>query len=208
MTETPRQLAERLAQLTWDTRPERERAQTLLMREYLRRAALWAREVGRLRPEIAEPELVLWPFADLPQALAPDVRAPAEDIALAEQGFADQGLHDTMKETCRRALHFRAVQAAGIALPRLPDPYAPLILMFERGDFFTPRPGGYVEVGSVNLKVGRMGKYLREEPFAPMDPAALDALDSGQGPRTGGGTLESARPDQRRPAGGGRGMGR
>jgi hypothetical protein len=79
---------------------------------------------------------------------------------------------------CVRALHFAALLDAGAGLPDAPpQPFEPLLVMFERGGGFRVGGGGLVEVDTLGLRAGTVEQNLRAEPVVELDEAALDALD-------------------------------
>ncbi|WP_327369959.1 hypothetical protein [Streptomyces sp. NBC_01217] len=161
---------ERLRAIDWsdDLKAfEHANSRALLMREYLRRAALWARAYG------AEQS---WPFFDIAEHIAEAIRTPPEDAAALEEilsGLAPASL----KITCRGAVRWAALRQAQIEWPGdLPDPYEPLILMYERG-------GGYfleefVDLNGAMIRLGNVESNLSAAPFLTLAPATLDALDA------------------------------
>lgn len=171
-------IATRFSLLTWERNGARERSQILLMQEFMRRSAWWVQHIIDNRTDLGRAGTALWPFGDLAYYLAPSVRAGDDLLALADRGLDAMSLHSVTRETCHRSIHFGAVQDANVAVPSLPEPYDPLIMMFERGDFFTPRPGGHMDVGTTDMRTGKMERYLVEESFVAVDAIELNAIDS------------------------------
>ncbi|MFD4942201.1 hypothetical protein ACFVYE_02230 [Streptomyces sp. NPDC058239] len=161
---------ERLRAIDWsdDLKAfEHANSRALLMREYLRRAALWARACG------AEQS---WPFFDIAEHAAEAIQTPPEVAAALEEvlsGLAPASL----KITCRGAVRWAALRQAQVEWPGdLPDPYEPLLLMYERG-------GGYfleefVDLNGVMIRLGNVESNLSATPFLALAPATLDALDA------------------------------
>lgn len=143
-------------------------SRALLMREYLRRAAAWARAYG------AEDS---WPFLDLAELVAPEVTIEpgvAAELEEALKGVAPSSL----KRTCRAAVRWAALTSTEMDLPAdLPaDPYEPLLLLFERG-------GGYfveefVDLNGAMVRLGTVDSNLAAPHFLTLLPSALDALDA------------------------------
>lgn len=167
----PRVLVERLRAIDWSDDSaayEHANSRALLMREYLRRAAHWARAYGVEKS---------WPFFDIAEHVAPEVPTPADVAAELEEvltGLAPSSL----KKTCRGAVRWAALRGAGGELPPdLPDdPYEPLLLMYERG-------GGYfveefIDLNGAMLRLGTVESNLSASPFLTLAPATLDALDA------------------------------
>lgn len=98
----------------------------VLMREFLRREALWA---GRLGVEGL-------PFVNLAHAVRPGFQCPPEllsRIAAFPQSSAE-------RTCCQNLLGWYALKDANAGLVRtfdLPDPYEPLVRFFERGGAFS-----------------------------------------------------------------------
>jgi hypothetical protein len=65
-----------------------------------------------------------------------------------------------------------------LQLPDLPDPYEPLVVLYERGGVF------FVENGVADFELRRVPlrtwqANLASEPIVEIDPAVLDAVDEG-----------------------------
>ncbi|MCX5109214.1 hypothetical protein OOK13_11855 [Streptomyces sp. NBC_00378] len=166
-----RAVIERLRAVDWSDDSaayEHANSRALLMREYLHRAARWARAYG------AEE---LWPFFDIAEHVAPEVRTPPDVAAELEEvltGLAPASL----RKTCRGAVRWAVLGSAGDRSPQgLPDdPYEPLLLMYERG-------GGYfveefLDLNGAMLRLGTVESNLSARPFRTLAPAILDALDA------------------------------
>ncbi|WP_034590387.1 hypothetical protein [Hamadaea tsunoensis] len=163
MTATPPELAYRIGRIDWSGDFTRTRSRVALMREYLRRAAWWAERLERT-PE--------WPFFDVAAAIDADVRADADLVARTTEDLTWYA-----SRTCAWALHFAELaQHPEIVRPDLPDPFEPLIVMYERGGDFTTQ-NARIEVDLVTLPKKTWVDYKVDQPYASLDPAALDALD-------------------------------
>lgn len=167
----PRVVLDRIRGITWDddfsVSLGHARSRALLMREYLRRAALWARAYG------AEEA---WPFFDVAEYVDPSVELDAEVSAELDEYIRRYVGTPSIQKSCRGAVRFAAVRAETKAeLPDLPDMYEPLLLMFERG-------GGYaieqfIDLQGVAIPRGSLENNLSATPFLTLAPATLDALD-------------------------------
>ncbi|MCX4845080.1 hypothetical protein [Streptomyces sp. NBC_00893] len=171
-TELPRAVLERLRAVDWygdwDTAYSHSRSRALLMREYLRRAALWAQAYG------AEEE---WPFFDVTEFVDPAFRpAPEVESELEDYVAHNVGTPSTAR-ACRGAVRWAALRAEGkVALPELPDPYEPLLLMFERGGGYSIEE--FIDLYGVMIPYGNFDSNLNAEPFPTPAPSTLDALDA------------------------------
>ena len=154
--------------LAFDHRQSRPR----LMKEYLRRAALWARELDGGKP---------WPFFDIAELIAPDVHPPQELADQLEVLINERIGWPAVQTSCRAALRWAALLDSGHPIPSgLPDPYEPLLLMFERGGGFITEHG-FIELDGASVSRRSVADYLSDEPvLAGFDPDYLDALDAAE----------------------------
>ncbi len=159
-------LARRIMNIDWTEKPGNRLSQVNLMREYLRRSARWSEEIGSL-----------WPFDDFARRVDPDVRADQKIVEEMEESLPTL-VFPMVVRTCSWSLHFEALRDAEIQIPDLPDPFEPLLLMYERGNSFSMEGTGYVEVGTTAIPKWSKDEYLSSEPFAPMDREQLDDMDN------------------------------
>lgn len=160
--------AERIRSIDWDADAWRTRSRVALMREYLRRSAMWAQELDADE----------WPFFDVAALAAPGVRA---DQGLVDSVAGDPNVFENgplVRDTCLWALHMEAAKNSGTALPDLPDMFEPLILMYERGGGFSLSSTGTIDVDGVGIPRQIMPRHLEDEQKAPMGWEELDSLDS------------------------------
>lgn len=169
--DAPRLLLDRLRAITWDDDFSvpllHARSRALLMREYLRRAAVWAQAYG------AE---AAWPFFDLAEYVDPSIVLDAGTSAELDAYIRLHIGTPSIQDTCRGAVHWAAVRTRTRAeLPDLPDMYEPLLLMFERGGGYAI--GQFIDLQGVAIPQGNLKKNLSTTPFLTLAPATLDALD-------------------------------
>ena len=136
----------------------------LLMREYLRRAALWARRCG---VEAA------WPFFDIAEHVDPTIRTP-DDVAAELDQFVRQVGPSSVARTCRGAVRWAGLPARGE--DDLPDPYEPLIILYERGGGFYVEE--FVDLNGVMIRLGDVESNASATPFLTLRSVTLDALDA------------------------------
>ncbi|GHF89233.1 hypothetical protein [Streptomyces thermodiastaticus] len=151
----------------WDVANAHTRSRALLMREYLRRAALWAQAYG------AEED---WPFFDVTERIAlsflldPEVEADLEDFV------ATKVPTPSTARVCRGAVRWAALSDEDkAAAADLPDPYEPLLLMFERGGGYSIEE--FIDLYGVMIPYGTFASNRDTEPFLTLAPSTLDALD-------------------------------
>ncbi|MEV4877215.1 hypothetical protein [Streptomyces cyaneofuscatus] len=142
-------------------------SRALLMREYLRRAALWAQEYG------AE---LSWPFFDIAEHVDAAITTPP-DVAAELEKLLQSLAPASLRTTCRGAVRWPALLAAHRGLPAdLPDPYEPLLLMYERGGGY--HLGEYLDLNGVMIPLGDMESNASAAPFVTLAPTTLDTLDA------------------------------
>ncbi|MDT0326820.1 hypothetical protein [Nocardiopsis lambiniae] len=160
-------LAVRIHAIDWNGNLDHTRSRVLLMREYLRRMALWTRTLDARG----------WPFYDLAEFAAPGIRATDEIV----QGVKDNPdivrQFPTVGKTCAWALHLAAARDAGASLPDLPDPFEPLIRMYERGGGFSLSTTGTIDIDGAGIHRGTLLHHLGDTPKAPETDTELNALD-------------------------------
>ncbi|MFF8619284.1 hypothetical protein [Streptomyces sp. NPDC015350] len=172
--EPSRCVVRRLRTIDWsdeDAAWRHENSRALLMREYLRRAALWADRCGAGRS---------WPFFDLTEHIDPSVRVPDGIAAELDEVLRGVG-PSSVRTTCRSAVRwavFRSGSAAGPRpdLPDLPDLYGPLLTLYERGGGFFVEE--FIDLGGAMVRLGTVESNLAARPFLTLAPATLDALDA------------------------------
>jgi hypothetical protein len=168
-------LMKRILAVAWtdsNAADEHAASRSRLMREYLRRAALWADALGG--PES-------WPVFDVAARVDPSVRADAEVVKQLDEFLEDHVPGTTTRAACRAALHWAALRdASQTPLVDLDDPFEPLIMLFERGGgFFVEK--GVIDFLFIPVRVGRWQDHVSAEPIVQLDPVALDALDGDGG---------------------------
>ncbi|WUU87320.1 hypothetical protein OHA34_22755 [Spirillospora sp. NBC_01491] len=152
--------------MQWMERARRRQSQVLLMQEFLRRSSWWAVEL----------ESEEWPFFDVARLVDPQVRADEEMIREVTEDL-DSGMGWYERRICAWALHFEALRDAGVALPDLPHPFEPLIVMFERGSEISVDGGGIIDIDFLGFRRGRARDHLTDKQLVPLEVDLLDALD-------------------------------
>lgn len=147
-----------------------ERAWGKLLSEYLRRAALWARETGGTKR---------WPLYDIAANADASVTVdPALDEALDTYLGENIGWPGT-ERACRYAVRFAALrETPGVELPDLPDPFEPLLLLWERGGEVVLDELGGAYFGAAYVGARTWAERVSEKPVVSLDPAVLDGIDT------------------------------
>jgi len=142
-------------------------SRALLMREYLRRAALWAKAYD------AEPS---WPFFDIAEHIDAEITI-SPHIADELERLLEDLAPASLRTTCRRAVRWAALRETRNDLPTdLPDPYEPLLAMYERGGGYYLEE--YLDLNGVMIPLGDVESNASAPPFLTLAPATLDALDA------------------------------
>lgn len=145
-----------------------------LIEEYFRRMILWLKALNRPR------KLLL---VDLSEMVNPDILVSREPIRMLDAHLAG---HDPLfKETMIHVLLWAAVKDSPEAKQaNLPDPYEPLVLMYERGGtFWCPflRRDGILILSDYHhaypMILPDFLLYERELPFVDLDTASLNTQD-------------------------------
>ncbi|MFE6914581.1 hypothetical protein [Streptomyces rubiginosohelvolus] len=141
----------------------------LLMREYLRRAALWAQKHS------AESA---WPFFDITEYIDPEFRLSPSLSCKLDQLL--RGQPSGVKVTCRGAVRLAELRAQNPAIVphNLPDLYEPLIRLYERGGEFITDNCGALDLTGVSFRPGRLQGNAYNTQVIPLNDAVLDALDA------------------------------
>lgn len=160
--------ADRLLAVDWnDVRPESAASRIGLMREYLRRAALWRRllQAGK------------WPFFDVAEIVAPTVAVDGDVLLRLESELIGRELPPEVVKTCLWSVKFEAVLASGAPTPGLPHMFAPLTALYERGGGFTLDLTGMIDLGGPAIRRGTLLDHHSHEPVVAVDPDELDRAD-------------------------------
>ncbi|MEU8002760.1 hypothetical protein AB0B66_16520 [Catellatospora sp. NPDC049111] len=178
-------LVGRLDGVVWDESLDHNGSRIRLMQEYLRRSALWARALGCTDH---------WPFFDIASFVDPSARVDEQTALAVRRRMGAGGARPLDAMIVRYILDFSVLESWPDGLP---DPFEPLLQVYERGGPFD-REAGRVYIGSaVGILEGTWEKYIARPPLGELGPAALDALDEAwsarrerarlAGPQPGGG---------------------
>ena len=171
MTTTNQVALDRLLAITWSANDSRINSHVALFKEYLRRSALWATALKCTE---------LWPFFDVAGQIFPDSFVPQDMIDLLNQHLKQ--FHGTrlIKQTCQWYLHWQQEKLhLNTSKEQLPDPYEPLILMYERGaTFYTEH--GFFCVSIASFSRQDITHYQEIKPLLSLESSFLDYLDQSE----------------------------
>ena len=69
-------------------------------------------------------------------------------------------------------------EVPGVELPDLPDPFEPLLLLWERGGEVVLDELGGAYFGTAYVGARTWAERVSEEPVVSLDPAVLDGIDA------------------------------
>jgi hypothetical protein len=161
------QAIERLCAINWKaTNDNRQRSHIALVEEYLRRSVLWAKALK---------DMDSWPFFDVALHILPEAQIPEH---LINQVIDKLSVDLWVERICKLYLHWAYLKdQPEITAFNLPDPYEPLIRLYERGGRFTTEHG-FLYVGLADVPRRDWRKYDLPNPIVALDDASLDQLDA------------------------------
>jgi hypothetical protein len=122
-----------------------------------------------------------WPIFDIAGALAPEVRVDPEVAAWLEEFLVTHVGGIETENVCRAAVRWATLRdTPGVRLPDLPDPFEPLILMYERGGEVIIDDSRAFNFANIRVQINLWREHLSAEPATALDPDILDALDRGR----------------------------
>lgn len=165
-------MVDRLMAIDWMDYAAADRhslSRVLLMREFLRRSAAWVDYLGGSDT---------WPFIDLAERLDPSVHIDEHLVQQLDEFISENVPEFRARKMCHAAARWAALrEQTQVELPDLPDPYEPLVVLYERGGVFSieNRVADF-ELRRVPLRTWQAN--VSPEPVIQLDRAVLDARDS------------------------------
>lgn len=148
---------------------EKSYSRAALMEEYFRRAALWLDAYGDTK---------YWPFLDLAAIVDPAVRADPAVIADIENFIDDASGSSYAMDSGAAAVQWAALTSTpGVQLRPLPDPFEPLLRLYERGGAGFRLTNGFIDFGMIMVPRGNWRMHLSPTPVVELNDEALDSLD-------------------------------
>lgn len=158
----------RIKAIKWELNDSRTASHIALLKEYLRRASLWATALGCTDK---------WPFFDVAAQIKSSLRSNEAKIEEVECHLAPLPISRTIRRFCEWFVHWSVVKnSPEITRIALPDPYEPLILLYERGgDFYREHVFLCFSVGC--FPIGKLSDHYSLSPHILLDEEVLDQLD-------------------------------
>ncbi|MGW7091494.1 hypothetical protein [Streptomyces sp. NPDC054874] len=166
------------AELSFTHGPSRAK----LMREYLRRAALWVQELEKknLTSPFGAGQPEDWPFVDIAHRIDCSVRPSAELAARLNDFLSEHASAPLTGKICRFVLSWASLPDEVLSrFPDLPDPFEPLIILFERGGGFWVE-NGFIDFVDYRVRLSGWQEHLDRQPLPSLDASYLNSLDESQ----------------------------
>jgi hypothetical protein len=170
-------LSARLLAVEWVYDAKRKKSHEALFKEHLRRQALWLNALAMTED---------FPTYDLAALVNDKIRAGNDFTNAIRRHLTTCELNSTMILTgvLESALHWAALEDLELLsdFPDLPNPYEPLVILFERHGTFTIEEMfgryviGYTERGP-SLARGPWQRYFQQEPYVELETSVLNRLD-------------------------------
>jgi hypothetical protein len=172
---------ERVKSINWEWKSDYKAGSSkLLLMEFLRRAALWAEVFNLIDvPGTGWPLLDYAAYVDSSLKINEDNDDFDELSAQAEELLVDGSPSFYTKRVCVYFVHWALVKnKIEVTKYNLPDPYEPLIVLYERGCRFQRDHTGVWEYHNTSgFPVRSAIYYLSSEPIIELDEASLDQAD-------------------------------
>jgi hypothetical protein len=166
-------LIERILAIDWHVNFDRRWSHWDLAREHVRRLALWAVALHIEYP---------YPFlTDIAEVINPSIRVSPNRLELLKNHFIERwtgGIGFWAQHIFVNALHWAAIEnSEEVTRFRLPAPYEPLIVLYERGGDIRSEHGWFF-ISSGGMKFGEISKHASPTPVVELDQKTLDAIDA------------------------------
>ncbi|MBF2048764.1 MAG: hypothetical protein IGS54_15625 [Elainella sp. C42_A2020_010] len=133
-----------------------------LMAEYLRRSALWR---NALQPSQPTHPLLF----DIAACIDPTVRADSDLVEALLDHLNQFPISLVVKRVCEQALHWAAIRdTTQVQQFSLPDPYEPLLVLFEHDEIFSTEHG-WIDVAGAGFQIQNWRDYAEKLPFVELD---------------------------------------
>jgi hypothetical protein len=147
----------------------RECSHILLFKEYIRRAALWFKALN------IELKGSGWPVFDIAAQIDQSIEDETEDENFIK--CLTTGTYYT-KVLCLYYVHWSMIKdRPEVTRFNLPEPYEPIIIMFERGCSFPRKEFNIYDFWGGGIPINEPENYYDDLPYTELDSATLDQID-------------------------------
>lgn len=151
-------VCQRIRAINWQQEADysKDSLHVRLMEEYLRRAGLWAKALGCES---------FGPFFNIAEQVDPTIRANTEILEWLETYTEQHCLGSRVSIPLQRILHWAALHdAGGLKTSHLPNPYEPLLTLYEQGAEFR-QITGFIEVSGTGIPIQNWLRFSEEPPL-------------------------------------------
>jgi hypothetical protein len=165
----PNKALQRFLEVEWTPQEQHARSQIFLIKEYMRRMALWANALNATK---------YWPFFDVIEQIDPSLSVPQTALFQFEKSVQGKYLKSFVKWSGEWYLRWSAHNhEPQIAAYNLPEPYEPLIISYERSGAFYVEHGKWLTTPGGTIHLRNWEDFNQPQPIVELDNLILDRLD-------------------------------
>lgn len=166
------QVIGRITTVDWQLEPQKAESHLHLTLEYFRRTALWANALECTNE---------WPFFDVAKHVSPSERVSLEQVERIRRHLEQFAIGFLLRGILEWSLHWAKVKNTTVAKLGFPDPYEPMLIVYERGGTIYPEHGHQIDISRRKGFLKRTWDYYIEKPsYVLLDKTILDELDEGE----------------------------
>ena len=162
---------QRILAVEWELHDEAVASHMKLLKEHFRRMVLWAKQLNCVK---------VWPYFSVAIRLDPTSKVDEEDVRMLRKHLKDRGVYSPlMIGQLQHSLQWDIIpDNLRTTFSALPDPYEPLLVMYERGGIFSLEDGFLIRVSErLGFSKGQWSDFDKSTPYVELDKASLDSLD-------------------------------
>ena len=161
---------ERIMSISWESDFSRSESQYALFCEFFRRMAKWTEFLG-CREQ--------WLFGNLANYVDSNLEIDRSKIDRLEQHLKNLGLHFLIIRVCINFVYWEMLEKRFSLMKesKLPEPYEPIILMFERGGIFDTEHG-YFDLSGIGIPKPTWKSSYNNISEIKITPEELDRIDA------------------------------
>jgi len=140
-----------------------------LLYEYWRRTRLWSQAVP----------FDEWKFPDIAKNINPNIRADESKLEALVEHTRKESFYFIHRFLFQHILNWAALREAGELqiYSQLPDPFEPLLRLYERGGAFGKDKSGFYTYEPMMWKIPSVEEVLKTKPLVDFSDEHLDSID-------------------------------